>query len=123
MPKAGAHHVLNGSLLAIGKFDFGLLNTLTWPLSAFSTWFLRTFAGAFTAFFTWLWRVFNADAGVTIALLAWFGFLRLTIPFGITEMMVSFYKIIDSKIIFALIQSGAASNDLLKLNHRVDGTH
>ena len=45
------------------------------------------------------------------------------VPFGIAEVVVSLHEVIDGEVIFSVIEPRAASDDLLELDHRIDGTH
>ena len=38
-------------------------------------------------------------------------------------MVIGLHEIVDGEVIFAVIEASAASDDLLELDHGIDGTH
>src|SRR5216683_6520515 len=125
MPERGAHHMLNGPLFSIGRLHFCLLLAYAGALVADRAGGLRTFARYLSANGTWfrgrrrLWAL----ARVIATLLARFRFQRLAVPFGIVEVKVSLHEVIDSEVVLPIVEPCAAADNLLELNHRVDGPH
>ena len=50
-------------------------------------------------------------------------FDRLAVPFRIVEVVVRLHEIVDREVILAVVEPGAAADDLLELDHRVDRPH
>lgn len=63
------------------------------------------------------------SAGLIAALLTGLGFYRLTIPFRIAEVVMCLHEIIDGEMVFAVVETRTAPDDLLELDHRIDWTH
>src|ERR1051325_3573210 len=101
MPETGDHHVLNGTGFAVCEFDFDSLTR--WQ--GIGIWFRRGTGPARLAFFFW------------------FRLQRFAVPLGIAEMMMRLHEIVNGEIILAVVKASATTDDLLELNHGVDGTH
>jgi hypothetical protein len=48
---------------------------------------------------------------------------RLAIPLRVAEMMVRLYEVVDREVVLAIVKPRAAPDDLLELDHRIDGPH
>src|SRR5439155_1570970 len=102
-PVTRRHHVLNGSLFSVRQPDSYLLRPH--------------------------WRRFVPGTFIFAARLPWYlwfrddGLYRFAVPFGIVEVFVGFYEIVDRKIVLAIEQPRATSDDLLELDHRANRTH
>ena len=135
MPEARCHHVLNVSLLAVGKFYFRGTAAYTRAFMAFRTGLFLASARALPALRT---RRFLALAGllaadlaqrafafarITAALLASLRFKGFAVPLRITEVMVRLDEIVDGKIVLAVIQPGATTYNLLELDDFVNRPH
>src|SRR6266545_1618870 len=103
MPKRGAHHVLDGARLAVGKFDLDPLP----GRNGFRTW-TRRHGRSGRRLGSWLFGFW----------LQWFA-----IPLRIAEMEVRLNEIVDREVVLAVIEPSAATDDLLELDHGVDRTH
>ena len=125
MPEAGAHHVLNGSFLPIGQLDLGLtsLPANTGPLAASLTQSFWADAGLLPANLARLWWQLLADTGELPADSTGFRLDGLAVPLRITEMMVRLHEVVDREVVLAIVKPGAAPDDLLELDHRVDRAH
>ena len=141
--------MLNLSGLTITEFDDNLFTTGTRSIATLLTWlgFAHTGVGA-----THYTRRLLAGAGVvstvSAELLASTGIKPtlsarhsfttarcvstgitgvwrewLTVPLGVSEVIVGFDKIKDREEVLALIHPSATTNDLLKLNHIIAGAH
>src|SRR5579864_6497710 len=104
MPKRRAHHVLNRPCLAVGKLDLD-------PLGACWRMIWR------------LWWMGETPRRHGCIRLIFFRLCRLAIPFWIAEMMMRLHKIVDREIVLAIIEPRTTPDDLLELDHRVDGAH
>ena len=51
------------------------------------------------------------------------GLQGLAVPLGIAEVLVGLHEIVDREVVLALEQAGAAADDLLELDHRLDRAH
>ena len=100
------HHVLDGALLAVGEFHFDLSGGA------------RSF-GAGVAASAAAWRLPGRLADLC------FGFRleRLAVPFRIVEVVVRLHEVVDREVILAVVEPGAAADDLLELDHRIDRAH
>jgi hypothetical protein len=49
--------------------------------------------------------------------------ITFAVPFRIGEMNVGPDEVVDSEVVFAVVEAGTASDDLLELDHRSDWTH
>ena len=125
VPERGAHHVLNGTLFAVGQLHFRLRLLLAhaWALTANRARFFRTFARCLSAHRTWLRYRLHALAGVLATLLARFRLQRLAVPFRIAEMVVRLHEVVDGEVVLAIVKPCAAPDDLLELDHGVDRAH
>src|SRR5258708_3701605 len=104
MPEGRAHHVLDGARLAVGKRDLDLLSART----RFTGWFRRPRRSGRRRLGPW-------PLG--------FRCYRFSIPLGIVEVVMRLHEIVDGEVILAVVESRAASDDLLELDHRVDRSH
>jgi hypothetical protein len=94
--------VLDGAGFAVGEFDFG--------------------AGRFGI-------GVRAGVGIRGVVEVWFGFgcgrrvgrEGFAVPFGIAEVVVGFYEVVDGEVVLAFVEAGAAADDLFELDHGVDG--
>ena len=104
VPEARYHCVLNGSLLPVREPDLDLARFLV------------------------RWRRRSSDGFVISS--AGFGYLRFglrcdrfAVPFRVTEVMVRVHEVVDREVVFAVVETRSATDDLLELDHRVDGAH
>ena len=125
MPECGGHHGLDVALLAVGElhFDSRLLLAHARALATDAARLLRTLAGTLAAIRAWFRLGFYALAGVIAARLARFRFQRFAVPFGVAEMVVGLHEVVDGEVVLAIVEPGAATDDLLELDHAVDGAH
>src|ERR1700733_13437806 len=65
----------------------------------------------------------HALTGIRTALCARFRFHRFAVPLRIGEMKVGPHEVVDGEIVLPIVKAGAASDDLLELNHAVDRAH
>src|SRR6266436_1487134 len=103
MPERSAHHVLNGSRLAVGEFNFNLLTTR----SGVRTW-TRRFGRIWVS---WLLRLFRLRLH------------RLPVPLRIAEVKMRLHEVVNREVVLSVIEPRAAPDDLLELDHRVDRPH
>lgn len=113
-------------------FDFSFF-----PVPKLHFYFLLAHTTTLSTSITGRWRLLDADTGplsadgtrcrgnvfaltgIVSAFLTNFFFPWLPIPLRIREMLVGIYKIVNRKKFFSVKQAGAASYNLLKLNHRI----
>src|SRR4030095_7346253 len=100
MPETCHHHVLDVARFSIGQFHFRL------PPWWWLWWFGRIHR--------WDWRP------RTLWRFRWF---RLSIPLRIVEVVVCFHEVVDREVILPVVKPRAAPDDLLELDHRINGTH
>src|SRR5438132_14416962 len=123
MPEGGAHHVLDGAFFAVGELHCYFSPAHAGTLAANLARLFRTLAWPPPADGAEPRRGLHTFTGIGTALRAWFGFERLAIPFGIAEMNVCPNEIVNGEVILAIVKPGATANDLLELDHGVDGSH
>ena len=105
MPERRHHHVLDSTGFAIGQLHLGFLFlfTSTIEASANNAGLFGTFAWSLAANRTWLWRYYLAFTWLHTAFLAWFFVGNwLAIPFGVAEMEMGFYEVVDREIVLAI---------------------
>ena len=105
MPKRRHHNVLDCPCFAIGQLHLGFLFLLTSTVepSANNAGLFWTFAWTLAAIGTGLWRYHLAFTWLHTAFLAWFVVGNwLPIPFGVAEMEMGFYEVVDRKIVLAI---------------------
>lgn len=119
MPKAGHHHVLDGSRLPICQLYRCLLITIanTSKLAAIRTRFFWTTARRASARCTRLGSCGLANTWMLTTFRTWIGFERFTVPLWVAEMVIGLHKVVDSEIVFAVIETSATSDDLFEFNH------
>jgi len=115
--------MLNAALFSVSELDFSFLDTNTGTPATLRARLLRADAGSLTANRTGLRRFFNTGAGIAAAFGTGFRLQRFTVPFGIAEMLIGFNEIVNRKIILAVIEPCAASDDLFEFNNRIDRPH
>ena len=49
--------------------------------------------------------------------------LFLAVPTWIAEVMMCLHEVVNGEVVFAIVEAGAASNDLFELNDAVHGAH
>ena len=127
MPERGGHHVLDVARLSVGQLYLDASSSLAVaaarPLAAFGAWFWRAFARRFAANRAWLRLGRFANAGPFAALGARLFLLRFAVPFGVAEVVMGVDEIVDREVVLAVVEAGAAADDLLELDHRVDRPH
>ena len=125
MPKGRAHHVLDGAFLPVGELHFHLLLFLAdaRQLPADLARLFRTLARGLATLGARLRRRHFASAGILPALAARLVCLRWTIPLRVLEFQVRLHEVVDGEVILAVVEPGAATYDLLELDHRVDRAH
>src|ERR1035437_5562898 len=101
MPERGGHHVLDVAGFAVGEPDLEFLAGRQW---------LGGGAGDGGTY-----GRNGTDGGVWIA--------GLAVPLGVAEMVVRFYEVVDGEVVLAVVEARAATDDLLELDHRIDGAH
>ena len=125
MPERRCHHVLDRPFLAVGEFDFDSFLrrflAFAWCLPALGANLRPAFTRSLAARCAWFRRLLHADAGGLLALLAQFILDRFAVPFGVSEVVVSLYEVVDREVVLAVVQAGSASDDLLEF--QVSGVH
>src|SRR5687768_6537680 len=99
MPKGRHHHMLDSARLPVGKQNASLLRTGVDGR-------LRAFNGR---------RILSAASPDSSGRIGRDGF---SVPIGISKVMVRLYEVVDGEIVLAFVQSRAAADDLLELDHR-----
>ena len=104
MPETCGHHVLDGSSFAVGEFyfDFGARGN-------------RVRAG--------FGRNARLARATRLLWLGGFGCDGFAVPFGVVEVFMGSHEIVDREVIFAFVEAGATADDLLELDHGINGTH
>src|SRR5581483_5328296 len=125
MPERSTDHVLDGQLFAVGKLHLrlGLLLAFAWELPAERARLLRALAGALATDQAWLLRLLHTLARMIATLRTWFRLLRRPIPFVVVEVKICLHEVIDSEVVLPVEEPCPAPDDLLELNHAVDGAH
>src|SRR5665213_119781 len=103
MPEARHHHVLDSAGFAVGELNFDLLTARSRRRSGLR-WYGRVNRRNWPGLFR-LWLD------------------RLTVPLGIAEVMMRPHEIVDREVVLPIIKPRPAPDDLLELDHRVDGAH
>src|SRR5271157_4706776 len=98
-PEASGRHVLNLASLAIGQANHK-------PLARLSRFRLR------------LW---SRRLGSWSRLRLGFRLYRLAVPLRIVEVLVRPNEVVDGEKVLAVVEARASPDDLLELNHGVDG--
>src|SRR4051794_3823442 len=105
MPERRHHHVLNGALFPISQpyLRSFCAPTIAWVMPTLRARSPRTLARNFSAQRTWSWLALLALTRMVAAFRADFRLKRLTIPLRIIEMMMRPYKVVNRKVILAVI--------------------
>lgn len=106
-PEAGLHGVLEGALFAVGELDDDFLGP-----SGCGGFVGGGVGGRIDGVFA---REFTGTARGDAHWL-----LRFAVPFGVVEVLVGFYEVVDGEVVFALKGAGAASDDLFELDDGAD---
>ena len=130
MPEAGGTHVLDLAGLAVSQFNFDFVFLLAGAglIAALLALILglrlfQTDTRALATDLAWLGRCFLAGAGRGAAALTYLGWQGLTIPLGVTKVVMGFYKVMQGEVILTITQPGASADDLFEFDHRVNRTH
>ena len=125
MPEGCHHHVLDDAFLSVGELHpcSLLLFADATNLPADFAGNLGAFAGRLAANFARLGRWNDTGAGTLAALRTGLRLHRVAVPFRVAEMVVRLHEVVDREIILPLEEPRAAPDDLLELDHRIDGPH
>jgi hypothetical protein len=90
-----------------------------WPFATLRADWVVAYTRIVTAHRAWVMKFLLACTWVVATYRA----ERVAIPLGILEILVCSYKIVNGKVVFIVKKSCASSDNLLKLNHIIDGAH
>src|SRR5260370_24749573 len=117
--------MLNGARFPVGTLHLRLFSLLehTGGSAANLARLFRTLARIFRTNRARLQQWPSALAGVIAAPGTWLRLQRLAVPLRIVEMKIRSYEIVNGEIVLAVIKPRPSADDLLELNHGVDGAH
>ena len=116
--------MLNGSFFAVRKLNFHLCLFLA-DARVFAAFLARArgccLAG--TGLFSTDAARAGRRAGTGCAPTSVTGFRvkRFAVPFGVVEVFVGFYEVVDREVVFAVVEPGTSADDLFELDHRSYG--
>src|SRR6202020_1016217 len=121
--EGGGNHVLDGAFFPVGELHRRLFLAYAGALTAELARLFGTLAWPLSTDSAWSWCALHTFTGIRTALGAGFWFKRFTVPLGVAEVDVCPHEVVDGEVVFAVVEAGSATNDLLELNHGVDRAH
>src|SRR5690606_9483143 len=103
--EGGGDHALDGALLAVGQLDPDALRRWRWITGGRFRWVSGVAA-----------RPVRVPSGRIRV-------YRFPIPLRVAEMLVGFHEVVDGEVVLPVVQPRTPADDLLELDHRVDGPH
>ena len=117
--------MLDRALLAVGELHFHLLLLFAAArhLTTHGARFFRALARRLPAHRAHRRRLHLAPAGPHSTRRTRLLGLRRSVPLLVVEVVVRFHEVVDREVVLAIVEPRAATDDLLKLDHRIDRAH